>query len=215
MRKGQKMRQASKDAIRKARSSQVHPSMAARGITAEQIVEAKTKGLQWCCGDCKDFIDPQLFKDEKAPRCRECVRVKSERWRAKATQEQLAASVRKTCEWRTQNPEYDRKRDLLRKYGVTPEWYDKQFAAQRGHCALCPATSGRQSQPDSLLFVDHDHETDKPRGLLCCRCNVHLGVYEKMGLWHRMARRYLRIHKNKKGAICGANFYAHRDSMKP
>lgn len=209
MRKGQHHRQPSKDALRSARDAQVHPSLAARGVTIEQIAEAKAKGLQWCCGDCKTFVEAERFKDSSAPRCRECVRLKQARWREGASKARLELAAKKTREWREQNPEYERRRHLLRKYGITPEWYDKQLTLQKGHCALCPATSGRQNE-DYILFVDHDHATGKPRGLLCSRCNVHLGIYEQFPLWHRMARRYLRIHRNKKSLLCAANFNAHR-----
>lgn len=208
MRKGQKMRQVSKDAIKAARAKQVHPSMKARGYTFEMVMERKANGLQWCCGYCKDFIPPTQFKDPSSPKCRECVKNKRAEWRSKQSAERLQDEARKTREWRADNPSYDRRRHLLRKYGVDPKWYEKQLTLQNGKCALCPATSGRQNE-ECLLFVDHDHETGKPRGLLCSRCNVHLGIYEQLPLWHRMARRYLRIHKNKKGLNTGANFSAH------
>lgn len=202
------MRQASKDALRAARAKQIHPSMAAQGITREQIDEAKATGLRWCCGKCKAFIDPHLFGTEKARKCRECTRTKRAAWRAKKSVERLEQEAKKTLEWRKENPAYERRRHLLRKYGVTPEWYEKQLILQNFHCALCTATSGRQNE-EFLLFVDHDHVSGKPRGLLCSRCNVHLGIYEQFPLWHRMARRYLRIHRNKKGLTTGANFSAH------
>lgn len=212
MRKGQKMRQVSKDALRAARMKQVHPTMAARGYTLEMIAERKASGFQWCSGYCKDFISPTLFKDDKSRLCRECVKGKRAEWRSKQSDERLKEEARKTKEWRSQNPHYERRRHLLRKYGVDPKWYEKQLSLQEGHCALCPATSGRQNE-ECLLFVDHDHETGKPRGLLCSRCNVHLGIYEQLPLWHRMARRYLRIHRNKKGMNTGANFDAYRGKV--
>lgn len=212
MREGQQMREASKAALRSARAKQVHPAMAAKGYTLETIRKSKESGLQWCGGYCKEFIDASLFNGNQMRSCRECVRLKAQNWRKNASKERLEMAAQRTKEWRKDNPGYERRRHFLRKYGVDPKWYEVQLSKQNGKCALCPATSGKQGE-ECLLFVDHDHTTGKPRGLLCSRCNVHLGMYEKFPLWHRMARRYLRIHRNKKGTTTAANFDAHRVSL--
>lgn len=47
------------------------------------------------------------------------------------------------------------------------------MAQQKGLCAICQHGPIRRS-----LSVDHDHRTNKVRGLLCFRCNVTLGIYE-------------------------------------
>lgn len=47
---------------------------------------------------------------------------------------------------------------------------------QRGACALCPKILG----PGRAEQADHCHKTNQPRGLLCVRCNVQLGFYEKL-----------------------------------
>ena len=63
---------------------------------------------------------------------------------------------------------------LKDKYGITPEQYDAMLAAQGGHCAVCPVMRG--SVHRERLYVDHDHETGKVRGLLCSVHNVILGL---------------------------------------
>lgn len=40
-------------------------------------------------------------------------------------------------------------------------------------CAICLKPS------DKRLAVDHDHETDEIRGLLCSPCNFALGLFEE------------------------------------
>ncbi len=60
--------------------------------------------------------------------------------------------------------------NLMYKYGVTVEEYNKMFEFQQGGCAIC-----RQAQPEKNLAVDHNHETDEIRGLLCFKCNIILG----------------------------------------
>lgn len=54
-------------------------------------------------------------------------------------------------------------------YGITPEEYQRIFAAQGGRCAVC------RNQPRTIRFaVDHDHDTGEVRGILCKRCNHDL-----------------------------------------
>ena len=60
---------------------------------------------------------------------------------------------------------------LKRKFGITPEDYERRLAQQGGGCAVC----GRAPKPGKSLHVDHDHETGYVRGLLCFKCNAALG----------------------------------------
>lgn len=61
-----------------------------------------------------------------------------------------------------------RRGQLLAKYGIDIETYERMVEDQRGGCAACGAT-GKQ------LHVDHDHATGRVRALLCGGCNVALG----------------------------------------
>ena len=58
-----------------------------------------------------------------------------------------------------------------REYGVTHDAFLAMLAAQAGVCAICGSVNKSKKQ----LAVDHDHETGRPRGLLCTRCNPMLG----------------------------------------
>jgi hypothetical protein len=63
---------------------------------------------------------------------------------------------------------------------------------QRGVCAICgkpPIGVGK----DKYLHVDHNHSTNKVRGLLCGWCNKMLGIYLEHK-WLEKAQRYLEIH---------------------
>lgn len=61
---------------------------------------------------------------------------------------------------------------------MTLEWYERKLADQKGVCAICgrPPEAERNHHP--LLAIDHNHATNRPRGLLCFRCNSGLGHFE-------------------------------------
>lgn len=60
-------------------------------------------------------------------------------------------------------------------YGITLDDYDTMFDAQDGGCAICHVEGW--TQPYGLV-VDHDHETQEVRGLLCDACNTGLGKFK-------------------------------------
>lgn len=69
------------------------------------------------------------------------------------------------------NPDYIRARNLKR-FGLSIDDYNRMFEAQGGRCAICGV---HQSELKKALHVDHDHERDIVRGLLCNHCNLVLG----------------------------------------
>jgi hypothetical protein len=75
---------------------------------------------------------------------------------------------------RTTSAPYDRAARLRNLYGITEEDYDRMLAEQGGGCAVC----GKAPDPGRFLDVDHDHKTDRVRGLLCRGCNRMLGIIE-------------------------------------
>ena len=81
---------------------------------------------------------------------------------------------------RKKDPHYNRKKNLKREYGITPEEYQRLYDRQAGLCAICrkpERTRENHSGGIRPLAVDHDHQTKKVRGLLCGRCNWALGHF--------------------------------------
>jgi hypothetical protein len=59
-----------------------------------------------------------------------------------------------------------------KKYGLGAADYRRMLAAQGGVCAICRRKAKR------WLCVDHCHETQQVRGLLCDKCNTALGLFD-------------------------------------
>lgn len=95
----------------------------------------------------------------------------------------------------------DRRQRLLLRYGLTPEAYAEMFAAQGGLCAICrrPETRLTKDGLPTPLSVDHSHDTEAVRGLLCARCNGALGFIEMPG-WMAAARAYLAAASRKESS---------------
>lgn len=80
-----------------------------------------------------------------------------------------------------------RNRYLWRKYRITLKTWNKMFRAQRGRCAIC------LQKKSYRLHVDHDHKTERVRGLLCTFCNWRLlGRGRENPDHHERAATYLR-----------------------
>jgi hypothetical protein len=79
-----------------------------------------------------------------------------------------------------------------RNFGVTPDQYRQQLAAQENCCAICKTPVTNLSRQ---LAVDHDHATGKLRGLLCLKCNTALGKFGDSEELLLAALDYLRRHK--------------------
>jgi hypothetical protein len=64
-------------------------------------------------------------------------------------------------------------KSIKRLYGMTMDDYNRMLRQQAYRCAVCrrPETKLRRNGEPYRLQVDHDHVTQKPRALLCERCN--------------------------------------------
>lgn len=105
---------------------------------------------------------------------------KHKRWRD-ANREHVRANGRERMRaWRLRNPELTKerarismRRTLMKRIGVTEQDVENRLAEQDYQCAMCLRThpGGR-----GTWHIDHCHETNRFRGLLCTRCNVLLGM---------------------------------------
>ena len=65
---------------------------------------------------------------------------------------------------------------LIKKFGITLNEYNIMLNNQNNGCAICHRT---EEENKKMLAVDHSHETNKNRALLCSSCNILIGFIEK------------------------------------
>lgn len=89
-----------------------------------------------------------------------------------------------------------------RKFGITVDEYDIKYKEQGGVCAICGCLPDENNYNKRKNFcVDHDHVTNKFRGLLCTRHNMMLGLADDLSDILRKAADYIDAHKQKDGVL--------------
>lgn len=78
----------------------------------------------------------------------------------------------------TKHPDYIRSREYERKYGISLKIYNLLLDEQNGVCYICSKRPKEDSRI-KFLVVDHDHDTNLIRGLLCIGCNFMMGHIDK------------------------------------
>lgn len=56
-------------------------------------------------------------------------------------------------------------------YGITKEEFVALTEKYQGKCGICSM--------EAKLHIDHDHKTNKVRGLLCGKCNKAIGLFDE------------------------------------
>lgn len=79
----------------------------------------------------------------------------------------------KVRQWNKDNPRKRRQTRFKCSYGLSYEDWQEMWDNQDGKCAICAEPFKNPSSAN----VDHNHETDKIRGLLCQKCNLGLGLF--------------------------------------
>lgn len=99
------------------------------------------------------------------------------------------AKMRKwRAEWRERNPTYHRYHWIKRAYNLTPAQYEQMLLDQGGLCAICGDLMEK-------VNVDHDHETQEVRALLCTGCNTGIGALREDIVVMEKAIAYVLTHK--------------------
>ena len=118
----------------------------------------------------------------------------------KPTARSRALALKRSKKWAKENPE--RIREIFRKheYGISPEEYRLRLRNQKSLCAICgkkETQTDHRSGKTRTLSVDHDHKTNKIRGLLCGNCNRGLGLFQDDLSLLLKAIKYLKVSNGK------------------
>lgn len=100
--------------------------------------------------------------------------------------------------WRANNREKIFESNLRNAHHMTLEQYNQMFKSQNGCCAIC---GKHQNDLKHTLHVDHNHNTDKNRALLCKKCNSLLGYSDEDIEILKMAIKYLKKYSKRKRVI--------------
>lgn len=105
--------------------------------------------------------------NNKAP-----IRERRKQWE-KANQDNRRTYAR---EYKRNNKSRCRGYDLKRLYDISPGDYDRMLLDQNDSCAICKK---HQREFKRALEIDHNHTTEKVRGLLCHCCNTAIGLLKE------------------------------------
>jgi hypothetical protein len=102
--------------------------------------------------------------------------------------------AKRRAEQNARGPEYIRASVIKSLYGITPEEYEVLLKKQKGVCAICKRPERLKNRYRGIcrLHIDHDHKTNKVRGLLCSTCNFALGGFNDNPTYLLNAINYLK-----------------------
>jgi len=177
------------------------------------------------CKKCGPLSVEQVWKDGTHLRCKECAKARARKQYEKHREKRLASRKIHTDKnrdrineqaraWRANNKERLKEQHaigykgrpytkhfgtLMRSYGINWEIYQDLLKAQNNLCAICncPETQkhAKNEAEISRLVIDHCHEQNIVRGLLCHACNTALGKFKDDIALHDKAIRYLQKHE--------------------
>lgn len=177
-----------------------------------RFIVGKITKTKYCKGCDKDKPLKDFTKDVKRPDglyfyCRTCERQRSRKYYyergGKETSHQRYLKHREkkiaySKEYRKNNPGCRRREQLSKMSKQTglsideiEKFYNKQFKKQQGQCVIC---GKHQTELNCSLNIDHDHNTNKLRALLCPTCNIGIGNLQDDAELCLKAYQYLREH---------------------
>ena len=125
------------------------------------------------CSKCDDYLPWDSFDRRRLDgklylhsNCKACRRVGWDRWVENNKEHYQKVKKKGQDLLHHQHKKYERR-------GITKEEYDIVFETQKGLCAICQ----KPPKDKQSLAMDHNHETNEFRGLLCKECNRALGLF--------------------------------------
>lgn len=118
------------------------------------------------CGKYKEKI---YYRNE----CKSCDLKKMKDYYLSTRDHQIKKANKYRKQKIAENPNWKKLKEMAYNTSKTFEevetWFNKQWMKQQAQCAMC----GKVFCDDDC--IDHDHETNELRGLLCSTCNSGIG----------------------------------------
>jgi hypothetical protein len=138
-------------------------------------------GRHTICIECSKMEKAAYYRSEKAVRLRKERQPEIVAWRAQYNNNPINKEKRRDAHYK-------------HKYGVTLEEFRSILERQHHRCVVCGESPSKSTQK-KFWNLDHDHDTDKVRGVLCTPCNLTLGVAKESIPRLQRCLAYLRFHK--------------------
>ncbi len=142
------------------------------------------KGIEWCSlhytrfhkyGDPLAIMRAEAYDGGATKWCPACKQdVSVDKFYTRHRDGTALASRCHDCKPASWTPEQQRRANLRKCYGISPEEYDALLASQGGGCAICGSTEPAKGK--RYMPVDHCHGTGAVRGILCGNCNMAIGL---------------------------------------
>lgn len=166
-------------------------------------------GLQNYCKVCKSEMDKTSHKKHRKQHLLQRKKFRQENpekikaQKQKYREENQEKENKRIQKWINNNRErHDQnKKDwfMKTKYGITLNEYLQMLESQNHLCAICNNPETRKDRTGKVheLVIDHDHITNKVRGLLCSKCNSGIGMLKDNISILDKAILYLKQYKEK------------------
>ena len=145
-------------------------------------------GFRCDCKVCRKTKNHKTYNNENK-RCSKCHIIKpntSEFFnKSKNISKEKNRSMCKEC-----HNFYMREHHLMKKYNLNNEDYLNKYKKQNGKCSICQLNFDK-------LVIDHNHNTNKVRDLLCDNCNTGIGLLKEDVYIIENAINYLKKFKNE------------------
>ena len=94
-------------------------------------------------------------------------------------------------EWRKTRQKPNKWERIKAEYNLTEEQYNQYLILQNHSCAICKNPFSENGTHNEKAHVDHCHNSNKVRGLLCGYCNIGLGMLKDSPTILESAKEYL------------------------
>jgi Recombination endonuclease VII len=145
-----------------------------------EIQAPHTGPLPKWCAECRRAGEDQRMRARHRPDVRPCHRCGADVAGRKGKPGVTVCEACRVDKRQRDNIEHERSR-RLRKYGLTETEYAAILERQDGRCAGC----GTDDPGRKGWNIDHCHETQRVRAILCHRCNTAIGLCNEDPAWLR------------------------------